>query len=343
MINHCSKANGHVNVSVDMACTQALSGHSVAYSCSSGDYIPLLRTSGVKLYHIDQPHHGVTKLLSSQWQLWKIIKDFQPDVIHVHMAAQNVLVQPYRIFGYKTVTTVHNEFDRSVHLMGLATRIVTVSRAGSQAMIKRGFNMKKVRTVLNGTVGSPRLSPKFEVANLKRPAIITVCGMHHRKGVSDLLNAFSIVHSRFSSANLYLVGSGPSLTEYKTLSEQLGISMRTHFLGHQDDPREYLSAADIFVLASHADPGPLVIAEARNAGCAIVATNVDGIPEMLNSGAAGIMVPPKRPDLIAQAINNLLSDPAELEKYTRMARQNADHFTVGRVCRDMDEIYAELV
>jgi glycosyltransferase involved in cell wall biosynthesis len=167
--------------------------------------------------------------------------------------------------------------------------------------------------------------------------------MHHRKGVSDLLKAFRIVLSQFPSANLYLVGSGPSLPEYKALSNQLGISSNAHFIGHRDDPREYLHASDIFVLASHADPGPLVIAEARNAGCAIVGTDVDGIPEMLDSGAAGILVQPKRPDLIAQAINSLLSNPMTLQKYAGMSRHNADHFTVGRVCREMDEIYAELI
>jgi glycosyltransferase involved in cell wall biosynthesis len=65
--------------------------------------------------------------------------------------------------------------------------------------------------------------------------------------------------------------------------------------------------------------------------------------EMLDSGAAGILVPPKRPELIAQAISNLLSDPTKLKEYARIARQNADHFTVDRVCREMDEIYAELI
>jgi glycosyltransferase involved in cell wall biosynthesis len=343
MINHCSKANGHVNVSVDMACTQAQIGHFVAYSCSDGDYIPLLKTFGVQIYHVDQPHRSILKFLRAQSQLLKAVREFQPDVIHVHMAAQNVLVQPYRFFGYKTVTTVHNEFDRSAWIMGLASRIVTVSQAGRQAMVRRGFNKKKVRTVLNGTVGSPRLPSEFQVADVKSPAVITVCGMHHRKGVSDLLQAFRIVLSEFPSANLYLVGSGPSLPEYKTLSNQLGISSSTHFLGHRDDPREYLYACDIFVLASHADPGPLVIAEARNAGCAIVGTDVDGIPEMLDSGTAGILVQPKRPDLLAQAINSLLSNPMTLKEYTRMSRQNADHFTIGRVCHEMDAIYAELI
>jgi glycosyltransferase involved in cell wall biosynthesis len=343
LVNHCGKANGHVNVSVDMACTQAKNGHCVGYACSRGDYIPLLETFGVQVYNVTEPHRGFLAFFSAQHLFWKTIRDFRPDIIHVHMAAQSVLVQPYRLFGYKTVTTVHNEFDRSVWLMGLASRIVTVSAAGGQAMMKRGFRRNKIRTVLNGTVGSPRLPPKFALAHVDHPAIVTVCGLHHRKGVQDLLNAFCLVQSKFPSATLYILGEGPSLNEYQALAKSLGITGRTNFIGYRDDPREYLYAADIFVLASHADPGPLVIAEARNAGCAIVATDVDGIPEMLDQGKAGILVPPKRPDLIARAIEGLLADHAELQKYAAMAKENVERLTIDRVCQEMDAIYAELI
>ena len=343
LVNHCARANGHVNVSVDMACTQARNGHSVGYACSRGDYIPLLKAFGVKVYNVTEPHRGIFKFFSAQRLFWKTIRDFRPDIIHVHMAAQSVLVQPYRLFGYKTVTTVHNEFDRSVWLMGLASRVVTVSKAGKQAMVNRGFSEGKVRIVLNGAVGSPRLPAEFSLAELEHPAIVTVCGMHHRKGVKDLLNAFLHVMTKFPAANLYIVGEGPSLEEYRELAKSLGIAEHTHFIGYHDDPREYLYAADIFVLASHADPGPLVISEARNAGCAIVATDVDGIPEMLDHGNAGILVPPKRPDLIAQAIEGLFSDKSELIKYAALAKQNIGRFTIDRVCLEIDTIYAELL
>jgi len=343
LVNHCGKANGHVNVSIDLACTQAKNGHTVGYTCAMGDYIPLLQSFGVQVYKVTEPHRNLGQFFSAQRQFWNAVRDFRPDVIHVHMAAQNVLVQPYRLFGYKTVTTVHNEFDRSVWLMGLASRIVAVSKAGAAAMVRRGFSSKKVRIVLNGTVNSPRLPKNFTVAEVTHPAIVTVCGLHHRKGIRDLLEAFGVVKQTSPTANLYLLGEGPSLAEYQELARTLGVAESVHFLGYRDDPREYLYAADIFVLASHADPGPLVIAEARNAGCAIVATDVDGIPEMLDHGKAGILVPPKRPDLLAAAIDGLLADRVELKKYATLANQNVERLTIDRVCREMDTIYAELV
>jgi glycosyltransferase involved in cell wall biosynthesis len=343
LVNHCGKANGHVNVSVDMACTQAKNGHIVGYTCAKGDYIQLLEETGIQVYMVPEPHRSLSQFLAAQYHLWRAIRAFRPDIIHVHMAAQSVLVQPYRIFGYKIVTTVHNEFDRSVWLMGLAGRVVTVSKAGYEAMVKRGFSRKRVRFVLNGSVGSPRLAQKFIPAELERPAIVTVCGLHPRKGISDLLHAFEIIKSEFPAAHLYLIGEGPGLEEYKVLAQSLGLAESVHFLGYKNDPRVYLASADVFILASHADPGPLVIAEARNAGCAIVATNVDGIPEMLDRGAAGILVPPKQPEAIARAVAGLLGDPSTLEKYSGLAKKNSERFTIQRVCRDMDEIYAELL
>ena len=343
LVNHCGKANGHVNVSVDMACTQSRNGHVVGYTCARGDFVPLLERAGVRVFKVEEPHRNVRQFVKAQRELWQAVRTFRPDVIHVHMAAQSVLIQPYRLMGYKVVTTVHNEFDRSVWLMGLASRIVTVSRAGYEGMARRGFSRKKIRIVINGSVGSPRLKQDFAPAEVKHPAIVTVGGMHPRKGISDLLHAFSIVRQTSPEAHLYLLGEGPCQEEYEALAESLDIADSTHFLGFRDDPREYLSAADIFVLASHSDPGPLVIAEARNAGCAIIATNVDGIPEMLDHGAAGLLVPPKDPASLAAAIEGMLADRAELEKYSEMAKKNVERFSISRVCQEIDVVYRELV
>jgi glycosyltransferase involved in cell wall biosynthesis len=187
------------------------------------------------------------------------------------------------------------------------------------------------------------LGQNFTPAEIRHPAIITVGGMHPRKGIVDLLQAFSIVRKTCLEAHLYLLGEGPCQEEYEALAKSLNLVGSTHFLGFRDDPREYLSAADIFVLASHSDPGPLVIAEARNAGCAIIATNVDGIPEMLDHGAAGLLVPPKDPATLAAAIDGFLTDRAKLKKYSDMARKNVERFTISRVCQEMDEVYRELV
>ena len=343
--NHCGKANGNVNVAVDIACCQVAQGHAVAFASSGGDFNPLMEGLGVKIFHVEQPHHGFipVKLPMATYGLWSAIFKFRPDVVHLHMAAHNLAMQPLRMFGVKTVTTVHNEFDKSVPIMGWANRVISVSDSGAKAMQKRGVPPSHSRIVLNGPINSARLSKIFEMKELRKPAIISVCGLHDRKGVADLVEAFAIVHKKIPDANLYILGEGPQKDKYTALAEQLGVTEFIDFAGFQSDPRPYLYSSDVFVLASHADPGPLVIAEARRAGLAIVATAVDGIPQMLDFGAAGKLIPPRQPEELAKNIIYLLENPEALKEMRLAAKSNTDRFTIERVCSEIETIYTEMM
>ena len=99
---------------------------------------------------------------------------------------------------------------------------------------------------------------------------------------------------------------------------------------------------DIFVLASHKDPSPLVIPEAREAGCAIIATNVDGIPEGLDNGEAGFLVPPEDSKALANAFEKLLGSAEELNNWQFRAKQNLERLTLTRVNQETIEVYSEL-
>jgi glycosyltransferase involved in cell wall biosynthesis len=113
------------------------------------------------------------------------------------------------------------------------------------------------------------------------------------------------------------------------------------FMGAVDDPFPFLLGADIFVLPSHADPAPLVLSEAREAGCAVVATNVDGIPELLEHGKAGILVPARDPAALAQGISSLIADPEALQQWRAKSQFNLEYLTIERVARRTLDVYAE--
>jgi glycosyltransferase involved in cell wall biosynthesis len=86
-----------------------------------------------------------------------------------------------------------------------------------------------------------------------------------------------------------------------------------------------------------------VLSEAREAGCAIVASNVGGIPEALDSGAAGILVPPADPAALSEALGLLLRDPAVREAYRARAREGLAAFSAQRYSDDIERIYATLL
>jgi glycosyltransferase involved in cell wall biosynthesis len=343
ILNHTIPANGHVCAMVDLACTQAMQGHQVYVCSAGGGFDSLLAQYGIEHIIIDQDRRPI-KLLKAVFKTRTALARIRPDIVHAHMMTSAVIAAVLRpISGFKLVTSVHNEFQRSSILMGLGQRVIGVSEAVSQAMIKRGISRSKMRTVLNGTIGSPRFPPPLPAPlALRRPAILFVGGLHPRKGVDDLIRAFGIISQQFPEAHLYLIGSGPYQLEYEGLAAAQAKD-RIMFCGHREDPRPYLLGGDIFVLASHAEPAGLVLSEAREAGCAMIGTNVGGIPEMLEGGQAGILVPPGRPDLLAEALLPLLQNAHNLAQARANSQINIAKLSLHRVAEQTGQVYQELL
>jgi glycosyltransferase involved in cell wall biosynthesis len=210
-------------------------------------------------------------------------------------------------------------------------------------LARRGMRRGRLRAVRNGTVGSPRLldAPPASVA-LRQPAIVTVAGLYERKGIADLIAAFGELAPARPEAQLYIVGEGPDRARFEALASASPASARIHFEGFRPSPRPYLTEAAVFVLASHAEPGGLVLPEARDCACAIVATAVDGSPELLEHGRAGILVPPRDPHALAAAITRLLDDPAERQHWQAAARANLDWLRIERQHEETLKVYGEL-
>jgi glycosyltransferase involved in cell wall biosynthesis len=345
VLNHTQQGNGHVNVAVDLACEQVRQGDTVGIMAGPSNFDDLLRRHGVS-------YHPVSMTLRRPWQLpssiaaaSRVFDEFKPDVVHSHMVSSTAVARLVRRGrSYGLVATVHNSFDRQAVLMGLADRVVCVSEAVKALMHKRGVPERKLAVVRNGIIGSAR-RPEQPAAplELKRPSIATLAGLHPRKGVQDLIQAFATIAQRHPTAQLYIAGNGPMKGELEALAQQSPAAERITFLGFRQDPRDMLASTDVFVLASHADPFPLVILEAREAGCAIVATHVDGIPEALDHGTAGRLVPPQSPDRLADAILGVLADEGSLNAARLASRTHAERFSVRRMVDDYRLVYGGLL
>ncbi len=346
ILNHVQEiGNGIVNVAVDLACLQAKASHTVAVASAGGEYETLIAQYGVRHFKLDQARTPLN-LLKATSRYRAIAQEFQPDIVHAHMMTGVVLARALRVgFEYAVVSTVHNEFQRSAVLMGWADRVIAVSKAVAESMARRGIPQNKLRVVNNGTLGSPRTRQlqEYQPMPLQRPAIATVAGMYRRKGIAELIEAFAQITAEFPDAHLYLVGNGPDRQMFETQAQSTTVSDRIHFEGFQSEPQRYLLATDIFVLASHREPFGLVISEAREAGCAIIASNVDGIPEALDDGQAGMLVLPSNSQSLATALSQLLKDPKMLQRWKDQAQQNLQGLTTERVNNETLSVYCELI
>jgi glycosyltransferase involved in cell wall biosynthesis len=286
-------------------------------------------------------------LMSLPWRWRSIVREFRPDVVHAHMVAGAVIGRTLRQSAeYVLVTTVHNEFEPKSKLMGLGDRVIAVSRAGAESLVRRGVDQARLRVVVNGTLGSPRARASGVVGEerLEHPAILTVAGMFERKGIADLLAAFELVAAKLPAAHLYLAGDGPDRRKFESQAKKLAAADRIRFLGFRDKPQALMKAADLFVLPSRREPFGLVFTEAMEVGCPVIGSNVDGIPEILGRhGEHGLLVPPCDPVALAGAIERVLSSVAERRRLGEAARERARAFTVERVTQETGAVYRELL
>jgi glycosyltransferase involved in cell wall biosynthesis len=336
---------GIVNAAIDIVSGQILQPLDVAVCSKSDGFVSLLKQHGIPHFALDQ-RRSMANLPLAAFELRRIIKEFRPDIVHCHMMTGMILARAVRMTSqFGLVAHVHNVHQRSSNLMRLADRVIAVSSAVMFDMIARGVPRKKLHVVHNGTLGSLRLPDPAtqEPKALLQPAIVTVGGMNYRKGISELISAFEHVSTRVPGCHLYLVGNGPDRKHFEAQAAASPYASHIHFEGFQPNPFPYMKAAHVFVLASRRDSFGLVLTEARQCDCAIVATNVDGIPEALDGGQAGLLVPPQDVSALASAILSVLESPTEHARLKSGARHNLERFRVERMAAQITDVYGPLV
>lgn len=339
------RGNGIVNAAVDLAVEQARQGHAVAVVSAGGGYQPVLLNAGVYHLALNQSKDPIGILRAARL-FRKHLQIFQPDVVHAHMRTGLLLAWFWRHFErFALVGHVHNVHDPESILMGLADRVIAVSESVGKTMAAWGIPRRKLRVVLNRTLNGarqPRLKD-IEPAILAKPAIVTVCGMNRRKGIEELLEAFDRVASRFPDAHLYLVGDGPERSWFELLARRSQHVNRIHFEGYSATPQAYMLSADVFVLAARRESFGLVLLEARAAGCAIVATNADGIVEALDRGRSGMMVPPRNSGALAGALSQMLANEELRMEWKRRATIGIEEYSIDRMAHEVTDVYDEVV
>lgn len=343
VLKHGLEGNGHVHVAVDLACTQAAAGHRVVFAAGRSSYAGVLAADGVEVVDIPEPQ-GPRDVPSSAQALWRLCRRFRPDVIHAHMMSSAAIAYPIgRVLRVPLVTTMHNSFDKHSRLMRLGTVVVAVSEAERRLLLSRGYPERKLAMIPNGAAESPREGCTSEEAPLLGPCIVTLSGLHPRKAVSDVIAAFAQVAAEFADWHLNIIGSGDGLRGLEQQVSELRLTQSVHFRGSTVAPWPLLRQAEIFATASLDEPGGLAVMEARAAGCAIVATTVGGIPETLEFGVAGQLVPVHNPTAMATAFRKLMANPAELAAYQKRALRGASYYNVQRMSQDYLDLFASLV
>jgi glycosyltransferase involved in cell wall biosynthesis len=163
-----------------------------------------------------------------------------------------------------------------------------------------------------------------------------------RKGVNFLLDAAARVAPAFPKTRFLVVGEGLWRPRLEAHAEALGIRDRVHFTGWRSDIPQLLAAMDVFVMASLFEGGPTTVLEAMAMAKPVVATHVGMVPEVIDDGCTGLVVPPADAPAIAEALKRILDDPMLGEQLGHRARAHAERdFTIDLMVERYLTVFAE--
>jgi glycosyltransferase involved in cell wall biosynthesis len=165
------------------------------------------------------------------------------------------------------------------------------------------------------------------------------------KGYQYLIGAFAQIKKQLPNAQLLIAGSGEMKNELENLALKLGCSSSVHFLGRIDNMPQFYSCVDVFVLSSVAEGLPRALIEAMAAGVICIASDAGGIPEILDNGRFGFLVPPKNENALADAMLKAINMPSQKKETAvidakEYIRKNYSH---GTMIKKIEKIYDALV
>lgn len=158
--------------------------------------------------------------------------------------------------------------------------------------------------------------------------IVSIARLSPEKGVDVLIRAFAAVKARVANAELHLIGDGAQRAELEALVKELGLEQSVIFHGRQSYPEamRWLTTSSVFALLSHGEGQGIVLLEAGAACVPSVATAVGGIPEMIQDGKTGFLIPDNASDQAADRLVQLLQNEAMCAQFGEAARAFAERF-----------------
>jgi glycosyltransferase involved in cell wall biosynthesis len=218
-----------------------------------------------------------------------------------------------------------------------AHKVVANSRAAADRLLYERVAARDVVLIPNG-LEIQDFHPRAPRPPLRR--IVVVANLRPEKGHDVLIDAAVDVLRRFPDARFELVGGGPGLAALRSRAADRGVAHAVDFVGSCDDVPARLAAADIFVLPSRSDAFPNALVEAMATALPVVASGVGGIPELIEDGRTGLLVPPGDASALADRVCRLMTDGALGARLGAAARADAEgRYSFDRMVAAFELLY----
>lgn len=331
-------------------------------SPSPNEFVAAARQQGLEVVAI--PERGAFDF-SVLPALRNVVEQQKPDIVVTHSVKSHFVLwrsqvwrdYPWVAFHHGYTTTdlkmrAYNWLDR--WSLPVADRLLTVCHAFARELASTTRVPLERISVQHNSVrpSSPAaaadvqaLKTRLGIADDER-VVLSVGRLSREKAHSDLLAAYKLFAEQNPaiSSKLIIVGDGPEREKLESTAAAEGLKDRVIFAGQVRDVQPFYAAADVFVLPSHSEGSPNVLLEAMAAGVPIVATNVGGVPEVVENGETALLVPAKDRPALASGLAQILNDKNLAGRLTaNSAALIADRFTPEKYVRALMDIYGEVI
>ena len=297
------------------------------------------------------------------WFLKHKIIELNPDIVH----AQGSFA-PYSTAAalvrnkYPTLLTMHGisakelKFHKGINFIF----ILFIHKPNEKYVVSKISNIIAVSLHVKNVISDMTQSQIYVIQNgidfedihnvqphksIEYPSILFVGGLSKVKGIDTLLNAVPIIRKKILNLCLYIAGSGPEENKLKELVKELNIEENVNFLGYVSEIEKYsyYKSADVCVFPSIYEPFGIVLLEAMACGKPVVASNVGGIPFVVEEGKTGLLFESGNVEDLADKIMTILKNEKLREKMGEAGRERAKEFTWDKIAERTVEVYKEIL
>lgn len=288
--------------------------------------------------------------------LWQLVRQGNYDIIHIHSQEAGVVARPMAwlagangIFYTPHTINIRRQGWLGAYrlgermLAGITDRIISVNEVDRQSMIERGIPARKIVTVYNG-IDLARFSDPQIVEKPGAPLVMQVGRLSEQKAPLDFIEGARLVLQNYPDVRFKLVGDGPLLGQVQARIKQYGLQEQISAVGEQATAFRLIQQADIVTLTSRWEGSPYSLLEAMAWSKPVVATAVNGCPELVLDGKSGYLVPSGQPQAWAERVLALLNDPQTARAMGEQGRRHLEaNFTLPQMVAKISALYEQFV
>ena len=294
-------------------------------------------------------------------RLISIIKKEKPEILHTHLFHANLLGKIIGLFNSSLIiiSTIHNIRFKNLlrEKLSFFTRrgsniVIVISKAIAKAMLKKGVIKKKKHKIILDGIDYKKFNEKEnndiskeikkEIGiEVNTPILLSVGRLHKVKGHSYLIRSIEIIKKHYPNLVLVVVGEGSERKKLEKIIRELNLGNKIFLIGEKNNIEKYLQIADLFILPSCEEGLGVSLMEAQAAGLLVLASNVGGIPEVIEDGENGFLVNPKDSKVLAEKIIDILSlSVKEKEIIRKNAQKNIiKNFSIEVMVKKYENLY----